>query len=69
MKIAATVLIIIGVLMLIFNGINYKTEKNVIDAGPIKVNKEESKHVGWPAYAGGAIALVGLGLMFVPTKK
>ena len=69
MRVAGVILMIVGLLMMAFNSINYKTEKNVVDAGPIKINKEENKHIGWPAYAGGIIALVGLGLVFIPNKN
>lgn len=69
MRVTGIVLIIIGVVMLIFNGINYTTKKNVIDAGPIQVNKKENKHIGWPMYAGGIVAIVGLGLVIAGKKN
>ncbi len=69
MRIVGIVCIIIGVLMMMFNGVNYKTEKNLVDIGPVKINKEENKHVGWPSYAGGIIALAGLGIIFIPNKS
>lgn len=58
MRALGIILIVAGILMFIFNGINYQTEKTVLDVGPVKVDKKENKHVGWPAYAGG-IALIG----------
>jgi len=62
-------LIVIGVLMMAINGINYKTEKNVIDIGTIKVSKEENRHVGWPSYTGGIIALAGIVFFLIPNKN
>ena len=69
MRIFGIVLIVIGIIMAIVTGFNYKTEKNIIDAGPVKINKEETRHIGWPTYTGGLIALVGLGLVAAGAKK
>ena len=69
MRITGTVLIIMGVLMMAINGVNYKTEKNLVNAGTIKINKEENRHVGWPSYTGGIIALAGIGFILIPNKN
>ena len=69
MRIFGIILIVAGILMLVFNGLNYQTEKTVVDAGPIKINKMENKHVSWPAYAGGVAALAGLVLVVAARNK
>lgn len=69
MRIFGIILIVIGALMLIFNGINYQTEKRVADIGPIKINKRENNHVQWPGYAGGFIIVAGIVLVVVGRKK
>jgi drug/metabolite transporter (DMT)-like permease len=69
MRVAGVVLIIIGVLMLIFNGINFTQKKEVADLGPIEINKTEHKRVGWPMYAGGIVAVVGVVLVVAAKKK
>jgi len=69
MRISGAILIIVGILMIVFNTISFKTEKNVIDAGPIQVNKQETKHVHWPAYGGGIIAIIGVALVISGNKK
>ncbi|HPH85926.1 MAG TPA: hypothetical protein PLC48_10730 [Ferruginibacter sp.] len=58
MKIFGIILIAAGILMLVFRGFNFTQEKNVVDIGPIEINKKENKTVAWPMYAG-VIALVG----------
>ncbi len=68
MRIFGIVLVIIGLLMFAFNGINFKTEKTVVDAGPIEIKKKENNHVGWPAYAGGGVAIVGIILILAAGK-
>lgn len=69
MRIAGIVLIVLGIVMLVFNGINFQTEKKVVDAGPIEINKKENKHIGWPTYAGGAVIVVGVILAVAGNKK
>jgi uncharacterized membrane protein HdeD (DUF308 family) len=69
MRTAGIILIIVGILMFVFNGFNYKTKKNVADIGPIEINKEESHSVGWPAYAGGIAIVAGIVLIAAGRKK
>jgi hypothetical protein len=63
-----TLLIVVGIAMLIFRGFSVKTEKKVVDLGPLEINKKENKWIGWPVYAG-AIAIVGGLIMVVADKK
>lgn len=69
MKVAGIILIIAGVLMLIFRGVNFTTEKKVVDIGPLEINKKEKKSVGWPVYAGGIAVIAGIGLVSMGKKK
>ncbi len=68
MRTVAIVLIVAGVLMLIFRGINYTKEKKVVDVGPVEVNKKERHSINWPAYAGG-IAIAAGAIMLVAGRK
>lgn len=68
MKVAGWVLIAIGIIMILIKGFSVPVEKNIIDAGPIQVSKTENKWIGWPTYAGGIIAIVGV-VMVVSGKK
>ncbi len=69
MKAAGIVLIIVGVLMFLFNGISFTEEKEVADLGPIEINKKEKKSVGWPVYAGGIVIGAGVVLLIAGAKK
>ncbi len=51
-------LVIAGVLMLAYQGINYTREKKVVDMGPVHVTKESHEHIPLPPILGG-LALVG----------
>ncbi len=68
MRTAGIVLIVIGIAMLIFRGFSVQTEKEVVDLGPLEVNKKENKWIGWPVYAG-AIAIVAGVVMVVADRK
>lgn len=68
MKAFGWILIAIGILMIIIKGFSVPVKKNIIDAGPIQVSKTEQKWYGWPTYAGGIIAIVGV-VMVATSKK
>ena len=69
MKTAGIVLIVIGIAMLIFRGFSVQTEKEVIDLGPLEVNKKENKWIGWPVYAGGIAIVAGVIMVAADRKK
>jgi hypothetical protein len=69
MRTAGIVLIVIGILMFVIPEINFTTEKKVVDVGPIEVNKKENNSIGWPVYAGGIVALLGVVLVIAGNKK
>ena len=69
MKTAGWILIVIGIVMIIIKGFSVPVEKKVIDVGPIQVNKTENKWIGWPTYAGGILAVLGVVLVVAGKKK
>jgi uncharacterized membrane protein YdcZ (DUF606 family) len=62
------VLIIIGILMIAYTGFNLVTSKRVVDAGPIKINKEENHPVQWSPIVG-VVLLVGGIVVLARSKK
>lgn len=69
MKTLGIILIIAGIAMVIIRGFSVQTEEKVLDVGPVEVNKKENKWVGWPTYAGGIVAVVGVVLLLSGSKK
>ncbi len=69
MRVTGIVLIILGILMVVFNGLNLQTEKKVLDLGPLEVNKKENRHIGWPVWAGGIAILGGIVLIIADRRK
>ena len=69
MKTAGWVLIAIGIAMILIQGFSVPVKKNIVDAGPIQVSKTENKWIGWPSYAGGILAIVGVVMVTAAKKK
>lgn len=69
MKILGIVLIIIGILMFVFRNISFTQQKKVVDLGPVQVNREEEKTIGWPIYAGGIAVVAGIALVALDRNK
>jgi hypothetical protein len=69
MKTLGLILIIVGIAMIVVRGLNITTEKKVVDIGPLEVNKKENKYIGWPTYAGGVIAVIGVILVLSDKRK
>jgi len=62
------VIIVVGVLMIAFTSINFKTKKKVLDVGKIQVEKKENRHVQWPVYTGVLVCAVGI-IVFLSGRK
>jgi hypothetical protein len=69
MKTIGLILIAIGILMILIRGFNVPTKKNIVDVGPVEINKTENKWIGWPTYAGAIIAVAGVALIITNRKK
>ncbi|SEW37313.1 hypothetical protein SAMN05428988_4644 [Chitinophaga sp. YR573] len=69
MKTLGFILLIAGIVMIVIRGFSVTTEKKVVDLGPVEINKKESKWIGWPTYAGGAVAVLGLILVLTDKKR
>jgi len=67
--IAGILLIILGIVSLVFQGITYKTEKNVISLGPIQAAEETKKQIPLPPILGGIALVGGIVLVAVGSRK
>ncbi|WP_367753616.1 hypothetical protein AB3G33_13760 [Flavobacterium sp. WC2421] len=61
-------IIVIGAIMIFYNGFNYITKEKVVDIGPIEINKETNHPVQWSPIVG-IVLLVGGVLLVVRDKK
>jgi hypothetical protein len=69
MKIFGWVLLVVGIVMLLFRGINFKTKEKVVDLGQVEINKTENHTVSWPLYAGGILTLAGVFMVVSASRK
>jgi uncharacterized membrane protein len=69
LKIVGIILIVLGVVALIFQGITYTTQKNVINVGPIHATAEEKKTIPLPPVLGGIALVGGIVLLITAGKK
>jgi hypothetical protein len=64
-RIAAIVLVVLGVLALAYGGFTYTSETHEASLGPLSVSVDEKERVNVPVWAGvGAIAIGGLLFFF-----
>ena len=69
MKTLGFILIVVGIIMIVVRGLNITTEKKVVDVGPLEINKKENRYIGWPTYAGGVLAVIGIILVVSDRKR
>ena len=55
--------------MVLIRGFSVPVKKEVVDLGPLEINKTENKWIGWPTYAGGLLAIVGVILVVSDRKR
>lgn len=61
-------IIVIGAIMVFYNGFNYITKEKVVDIGPIEINKETNHPVQWSPIVG-IVLLAGGVLLIIRDKK
>jgi len=64
MKVAAIVLIVVGVLGLVYGGFSYTKETHEMKLGPLELSVKERQSVNVPIWAGVGAVLIG-GALFV----
>lgn len=69
MRTAGWILIAVGIIMIVMKGFNIPVTKKVAEVGPIEINKQENTWVGWPTYAGGALAVIGIVMVAAAGRK
>ncbi len=67
--IAASLLVIVGLVSLLLGGFRWTENKTVIDVGPVKATAEEHKALPIPPIVGGLALVGGILLFVVPTKR
>ncbi len=69
MKAIGIVLIVLGLLGLVYQGITYTTREKIIDIGPIEASADVEKTRSIPPIASGAAVVVGLVLLVADRRR
>ncbi len=56
-------LIILGIVMFAYTGVDFITTKKVVDVGPIKIDKEENHPIQWSPIVGIVLFIGGIVLV------
>ena len=62
------VLLVLGVLSLAYQGINYTRERNVVDLGPLQVTTETRERIPLPPILGGLALAGGVALLVMGSR-
>jgi hypothetical protein len=68
-KIMALILIAVGIIALVYQGISYQSQDRVVDLGPLHVTAERTHTLPLPPIAGGVALLGGIALLIFDRKK
>lgn len=68
MKVLGVILIVLGVLAFIYTGFTYTTEETVAEVGPIEIEAERERTIGWPPLVG-VILVIGGVIMIVADRR
>ncbi|HEV8268586.1 MAG TPA: DUF3185 domain-containing protein [Thermoanaerobaculia bacterium] len=63
MKTAGIVLLALGILALVYQGLTYTTREKVFEVGPITATKETKKTIPLPPIAGAVAVVAGIVLI------
>jgi Na+-transporting methylmalonyl-CoA/oxaloacetate decarboxylase gamma subunit len=69
MKPIGIVLIVLGLLALVYQGINYTTRETVIDIGPIEATADTTKNLPLPPIVGVVAVVAGVALLVAGKKR
>ena len=68
-KIMALILIAVGIIALVYQGISYQSQDRVVDLGPLHVTAERTHTLPLPPIAGAVALLGGIALLIFDRKK
>jgi len=67
-SVAGILLIVLGIIGLIYQGVSYTKRKDVLDVGPIHATKDTHETIPIPPLLGGIALVGGIALLVVGAK-
>jgi hypothetical protein len=68
-KMFAVILIVLGVVALAYQGIQYTTKEKIVDLGPIQVTSEKTNTIPLPPVLGGLALAGGIAMLVLSGRK
>lgn len=68
-KTFGVILIALGLIGLVWGGINYTTRETVVDIGPIHATRDKEHNLPLPPVVGALVLLAGVVLVFTGKKE
>jgi len=69
MKLLGIILVVLGVLALVYQGIQYTSKEKILEIGSIKLSADTKKTIPLPPIVGGIAIVAGIALILVDRKK
>ena len=60
-------LIVVGIIMTVFTGFNYRTTEKLVEIGPIKINTEKNHPVQWTPIIG--VLVIAGGIIIIESSR
>lgn len=69
MKTAGLILIVLGVLALVFQGITYTKRRESVSLGPASITAEQKETIPLPPILGGVALVAGIALLVAGSRR
>jgi len=69
MKTVGIVLVVLGILALVYGGVNYNRNRTVLEMGSMKITATEHKSIAVPAAVGVVVLVGGVALLVVDRRR
>ncbi len=69
MKSIGIILIVLGVLALVYQGVQYTSREKILEIGSLKVSADTKKNIPLPPIVGGLALVAGIALVLLDRRK
>ena len=69
MRLMGIILIVLGILALVYQGIQYTSREKILDIGSIKLSANTKKTIPLPPIVGGVAIVAGITMIFADRRK